>query len=94
MAPRKPKPANTSQSFDTSKFVSVVTSNRNTNHLRLTVIQERGLITTSDLEVSKTIKDNKWEVLCKHLDTVVVPIVREFYANGIAQEDFKVMVRG
>ena len=32
--------------------------------------------------------------LCKHSNLAVVLIVREFYANGIAEEDFKVMVRG
>ena len=64
------------------------------NHLKLKVIQERGLIQTTELEVSRTIRENKWEVLCEHPDPVVVPIVREFYANSMEQEDLKVMVKG
>ena len=40
------------------------------------------------------IKDYKLEVLCDHPDLVVVPVVREFYANGIEPDGFTVMVKG
>ena len=37
---------------------------------------------------------NRWELLCEHPDLVVVPIVREFYANGKERDGFRVFVRG
>ena len=90
MAFEKPKTVDTSQFYDAIKFVSFEVFERYTKNL----IQERGLIATSDSTVNKTIEDNKWERLCDHLEPVVVPIVREFYANGITQQDYKVFVRG
>ena len=32
--------------------------------------------------------------MCEHPDPAVVPIVREFYANGKERDDFRVFVRG
>ena len=47
------------------------------------------MIVTSDKEVKKTIEDNKWNLLCEHPDPIVVPIVREFYANGMECDEYK-----
>ena len=58
------------------------------------MIQKRGLIATSDKEVKKTIEDNKWNLLCEHPDLTMVPIVREFYANDMEHDEYKVFVRG
>ena len=33
-------------------------------------------------------------ILCEHPDPAVVPIVREFYANGKERDDLRVFVRG
>ena len=40
-----------------------------------------------------SIDANRWEILCEHLDPAVVPIVREFYANGKERDEFWVFVR-
>ena len=53
----------TSQSYDQSKFVSFIAQTRFTNHLKLHVIQERGLIATSNKAVNHIIEDNKWNLL-------------------------------
>ena len=45
-------------------------------------------------KVNWTIDANRWEILCKHLEPAVVPIVREFYANGKERDEFRVFVRG
>ena len=58
------------------------------------MIQERGLTTTSDKAVKQTIEDNQWNLLCEHLEPAVVPIVREFYANGMKRDGYKVFVKG
>ena len=95
MAPRKNTSTSSSQSYDQSKFVSFIAQTRyNTNHLKLKVIQERGLIATSDKKVKKIIEDNKWNLLCEHPNPTVVPVVREFYANGMEHDKYKVFVRG
>ena len=41
-----------------------------------------------------TIDANKWEILYEHPDPAVVPIVRDFYANGKERDDLRVFVRG
>ena len=94
MAPKKGISAGTSQSYDQSKFVSFIAQTRFTNRLKLHVIQERGLTTTSDKIVKRTIEDNKWNLLCEHPGPVVVPIVREFYANGMDRDGYKAFVQG
>ena len=58
------------------------------------MIQERGLIATSNKEVKKTIEDNKWNLLCEHPDSVMVLVVREFYANGMERDEYKVFIKG
>ena len=58
------------------------------------MIQERGLVQTVEFEVNKTIQDNKWELLCEHPDSTVVPMAREFYANGKERDNFMIFVRG
>ena len=45
-------------------------------------------------KVNWTIDANRWEILCEHPEPAVVPIVREFYANGKEKDDFRVFVRG
>ena len=45
-------------------------------------------------KVNWTIDANWWEILCEHPDQAVVPIVREFYANGKEMDGFRVFVRG
>ena len=52
------------------------------------------MIQNLDRHVKKKIKDYKWEVLCDHPEQAIVPVVREFYANGMEQDDFTVTVRG
>ena len=44
--------------------------------------------------VNWTIDANRWEILCEHPDPAVVPIVREFYANGKERDEFRVFVKG
>ena len=44
--------------------------------------------------VNWTIDANWWEILCEHPDPAVVPIVREFYANGKEKDDLRVFFRG
>ena len=44
-------------------------------------------------KVNWTIDANKWEILCEHPDPAVVPLVREFYANGKERDEFRVFVR-
>ena len=44
--------------------------------------------------VNWTIDANRWEILCKHPEPAVVPIVKEFYANGKERDEFRVFVRG
>ena len=86
--------ARSSQSFDASKFLSYETQKKFTDQRRLKVKQERGLVQKLERKVNWTIKANKWELLCEHSDLVVVPIVREFYANGKEGDGFQVFVRG
>ena len=94
MALRKQKYVGLSQPFDVSKFINFVALERYTNHLKLKVIQEKGLVQTVEFDINNTIKANKWELLCEHPNPNVVPIVREFYANGMEKENFKVFVKG
>ena len=67
---------------------------RYTSHLKLKPIQERGLVQNLEHEVNTVIKDNKWELLCEHLNPTMVLVVQEFYANGIERDGLTVMVRG
>ena len=87
------KEIKSSQSYNASKFVSVDTQERYMSYLQIKLIQNKGLIQHLDHNVKKTIKDYKWEVLCDHLDSTVVLVVREFYANGIEQDGFTIMVK-
>ena len=83
-----------SQSYDASKFISFTTQERYTSQQQLKPIQERGLIQNLDRHVKNKIKDYKWEVLRDHPEPAVVPVVREFYANGMERNGFTVTVRG
>ena len=94
MAPKKSTSTGTSQSYDQSKFVSFIAQTRYTNHLKLHVIQERGLTTTSNKAIKQTIKDNKLNLLCEHPNPTVVLMVREFYANGMERDGYRVFVIG
>ena len=40
-----------------------------------------------------TIDANRWEILCEHLNPAIIPIIREFYANGKEMDGFRVFVR-
>ena len=91
MAPWKPS---SSQSYNASKFVSFATQERYTSQRQLKPIQEKRLIQNLEKDVKKTIKDYKWELLCDHSNPAVVLVVREFYANGLEQDGFSIMVRG
>ena len=94
MAPKTKSGAGSSQSFDASKFLSYETQKKFTDQLRIHVIQERGLVQKLEHKVNWTIDANRWEILCEHPEPAVVPIVREFYANGKERDDFRVFVRG
>ena len=94
MAPKTKSGAGSSQSFNSSKFLSYETQKKFTNQLRIHVIQERGLVQKLQHTVNQTIDANRWEILCEHLEPAVVPIVREFYANGKERDGFRVFVRG
>ena len=94
MAPKTKSGAGSSQSFDSSKFLSYETQKKFTDQRRIHVIQERGLMQKLQHKVNWTIDAIRWELLCEHLDPVVVPIVREFYANGKERDGFWVFVRG
>ena len=50
-------------------------------------IQERGLYVTVD-SVSYQVKKRKWEELVKHPEAVIMPLVREFYANMEEHRNF------
>ena len=82
MAPKTKSSAGSSQSFDSSKFLSYETQKKFTDQRRIHVIQEKGLVQKLQHKVNWTINANRWEILCEHPDQAVVPIVREFYANG------------
>ena len=94
MAPKLKSVAGSSQSFDASKFLSFETQKKFTDQLKIHVIQERGLVQKLQHRVNWTIDANRWEILCEHPDPAVVPIVREFYANGKERDDLRVFVRG
>ena len=44
--------------------------------------------------MKKIIKDYKWELLYDHLNSAIVPMIREFYANGHERNGFTITVRG
>ena len=44
--------------------------------------------------VSQHVKTRKWEELVKHPEAIVLPLVREFYANIEEYRNFQVFVRG
>ena len=94
MAPKTKSGAGSSQSFDASKFLNYETQKKFTDQLRIHGIQERGLVQKLQHKVNWTIDANRWEILCEHPEPAVVPIVREFYANGKERDDFRVFVRG
>ena len=94
MAPKTKSSAESSQSFDASKFLSYEMQKKFTDQLRIHVIQERRLVQKLQHNVNWTIDANRWEILCEHPELAVVPIVREFYANGKERDDFRVFVRG
>ena len=94
MAPKTKSGAGSSQSFNSSKFLSYETQKNFIDQRRIYVIQERGLVQKLERKVNWTIDRNRWELLCEHPDPVVVPIVREFYANGKERDGFRVFVRG
>ena len=94
MPPKGKAVAGSSQSFDSSKFLSYETQKKYTDQTKIHVIQERGLVQKLQPRVNWTITANQWEILCEHPDPAVVPIVREFYANGKERDDLRVFVRG
>ena len=82
-----------SQSIDASKLLSYETQKKFTDQLRIHVIQEKGLVQKLQRKVNWTIDANRWEILCEHPEPTIVPIVREFYANGKERDEFWVFVR-
>ena len=60
------------------------------NSVKRGIIQKRGLYVTMD-NVSKQVKNRKWEELVKHPEAAVVPVVREFYANVEEHRNFRVL---
>ena len=68
--------AGSSQSFDSSKFLSYETQKKYTDQKKIHVIQERGLVQKLQPRVNWTITANQWEILYEHPDPAVVPIVR------------------
>ena len=94
MAPKTKCGAGSSQSFDSCKFFSYETQKKFIDQRRIHVIQERRLVQKLQHKVNWTIDAIRWEILCEHPNPVVVPIVREFYANGKEKDGFRVFVRG
>ena len=94
MAPKTKSSARSSQSFDSSKFLSYDTQKKFIDQRRIHVIQERGHVQKLQHKVNWTINANRWEILYEHPDLVVVLIVREFYANGKEMDGFRVFFRG
>ena len=94
MPPKGKAVAGSSQSFDSSKFLSCETKKKYTDQTKIHVIQERGLVQKLQPRVNWTITANQWEILCEHPDPTVVHFVREFYANGKERDDLRVFVRG
>ena len=81
-------------SFDASKFVSFETQKKFTDQKKIHVIQERGLVQKLQYKVNWIIDANNWEILCEQPDPAIVPLVREFYANGKERDEYRVFVRG
>ena len=80
--------------YDKEKFVSFAAQKKYVkSFMKRGVIQKRGLYVTMD-SVAKQVEKRKWEELIKHPEAVVVPVVREFYANMEEHRDFRVSVRG
>ena len=80
--------------YDRTKFVSYEAQKRYIdNSVKRGMIQERGLNITI-VNVSKQVKDRKWEELVKHPEAAVVPVVREFYANVEEHRNYRAFVRG
>ena len=84
MAPRKRQKGQSSstaepeQEYDKIKFVSFGAQKKYVkNSMKRGMIQERGLYVTMD-NVSKQVKNRKWEELVKHPEAAVVPVVRDF----------------
>ena len=94
MAPKTKSAVKSSQSFDSSKFLSYETQKKFTDQKWIHVIQKWGLVQKLQHKVNWTIDANRWEILCEHPELAVVPIVREFYANGKEKDDLRVFVRG
>ena len=94
MAPKTKSAAGSSQSFDSSKFLSYETQKKFTDQKKIHVIQERGLVQKLQHKVNWTIDANRWEILYEHPDPAVVPIVRDFYANHKERDDLRVLSEG
>ena len=45
-------------------------------------------------KILNPIKSRKYENFVIHLDSIVVPVVKEFYANAIEHKDYRDFVRG
>ena len=74
MAPKTKSGAGSSQSFDSSDFLSYEMQKKFTDQKRIHVIQERGLVQKLQHKVNWTIDANRWEILCEHPEPAVVPI--------------------
>ena len=66
MAPKTKSATVSSQSFDSSKFLSYETQKKFIDQKRIHVIQERGLVQKLQHKVNWTIDANRWEILCEH----------------------------
>ena len=92
-----PKRSRTSTSYDTTKFVSLVASNRyETSLLKKVPIGERefnlptGAFRSLDYEFSR----RGWGEFCKQPPAAILHVVREFYANAYEHQGSVARVRG
>ncbi|XP_062080193.1 uncharacterized protein LOC133784945 [Humulus lupulus] len=85
--------------FDATKFISKEAFKRYQDAVvkQKTMIEERGF----DMEIrhgypsiAEQIEKRHWTKFCSQPDAAIIPIVREFYANGISQFTAMATVRG
>ena len=99
MAPKKSKKsvASSSAGYDTNKFVSKDAADLyHSLIIKRTIIPERGFDITGGgfPRISRIIVDRGWGRLCAQPNAAVIPVVREFYANGKEHTHEKVEIWG
>ena len=83
------------KAFESTKFVSFVALERHRKYVVKKIsILERGLQVTLGSRLILPIENRRLPKLVEHSKLVVIPTVREFYANAYEHQDYKVFVKG